>query len=723
MGTSQVRWNGAARTTTFVNAGQVTAAIPASDIVTQGSAQVTVVNPAPGGETLNVLSFTISAPANLVPALTSLAPTSTPAGGPAFTLTVNGSNFVGTSQVRWNGAARTTTLVNAGQVTAAIPASDIVTPGSAQVTVVTLTSDWTFCAAEDGVCAFTGTEEVRYGANGSYFYKTLTDGTACTNSVFGDPISGTAKHCAIRMTAASNVVAVHHRRAGEPGTHVARPDEHAGRGGRVHADGEREQFRGDLPSPLERHRADDDGGERGPGDGGDPGERHRHPGERAGDGGESDQRLDGLRGGRRRVRIYRHRGGALRGQRVVFLQESDRRDRLHQQRVRRRSDLRHRETLRYQDDGCLERLDVHHQRGDEPGAGAHLARPDEHAGRGGRVHADGEREQFRGDLPSPLERRPADDDVCQRGPGNGGDSGERHRHRGERAGDGGDSGARRGTSNAVSFTISAAANPVPALTSLAPTSTPAGGAGFTLTVNGSNFVGTSQVRWNGTGRTTTFVNAGQVTAAIPASDIVTQGSAQVTVVNPTSDWTFCAAEFGVCAFTGTEEVRYGANGSYFYKSLTDGTACTNSVFGDPIFGTAKHCALRTTAASNVLTFTISAAANPVPALTSLAPTSTPAGGAGFTLTVNGSNFVGTSQVRWNGAARTTTFVNAGQVTAAIPASDIVTAGKRAGDGGDSGARRGTSNAVSFTISAAANPVPALTSLAPTSTPAGGPASR
>ena len=98
-------------------------------------------------------------------------------------------------------------------------------------------------------------------------------------------------------------------------------------------------------------------------------------------------------------------------------------------------------------------------------------------------------------------------------------------------------------------------------------------------------MGTSQVRWNGAPRTTTFVNPGQVTAAIPASDIVTQGSAQVTVVNPTSDWTFCAAECGVCAFTGTEEVRYGANGSYFYKSLTGGppapTACSAIRFSAP----------------------------------------------------------------------------------------------------------------------------------------------
>ena len=161
-------------------------------------------------------------------------------------------------------------------------------------------------------------------------------------------------------------------------------------------------------------------------------------------------------------------------------------------------------------------------------------------------------------------------------------------------------------------------------------------------------MGTSQVRWNGTGRTTTFVNAGRVTAAIPASDISTPGSVPVTVVNPTSGWAFCAGEGGVCTFTGTDEVRYGANGAYFYRSLTNGTACTNSVFGDPIPGTAKQCALRVTVASNVVAFTISGS-NPVPALTSLAPSSTPAGGAAFTLTVNGSNFVGTSQVRWNGA--------------------------------------------------------------------------
>ena len=60
----------------------------------------------------------------------------------------------------------------------------------------------------------------------------------------------------------------------------------------------------------------------------------------------------------------------------------------------------------------------------------------------------------------------------------------------------------------------------------------------------------------------------------------------------TTEWTFCVKENGVCAFTGTKEVRYGANGFYVSKVLTNGTACTNKVFGDPIIGTVKQCDTR-----------------------------------------------------------------------------------------------------------------------------------
>ncbi|HET8841606.1 MAG TPA: hypothetical protein VFN35_09075, partial [Ktedonobacteraceae bacterium] len=57
----------------------------------------------------------------------------------------------------------------------------------------------------------------------------------------------------------------------------------------------------------------------------------------------------------------------------------------------------------------------------------------------------------------------------------------------------------------------------------------------------------------------------------------------------TTGWISCAAEDQTCAFTGTHEVAFGANGQFSYKMLTNGTPCTNGVFGDPIFGTVKAC--------------------------------------------------------------------------------------------------------------------------------------
>jgi subtilase family serine protease len=71
-----------------------------------------------------------------VPSLSALAPASAPAGGPAFTLTVTGAQFVPTSVVQWNGASRPTTFGSGTQLTAAIPAADIAEAGSAAVTVV-----------------------------------------------------------------------------------------------------------------------------------------------------------------------------------------------------------------------------------------------------------------------------------------------------------------------------------------------------------------------------------------------------------------------------------------------------------------------------------------------------------------------------------------------------------------------------------------------------------
>ncbi len=56
-----------------------------------------------------------------------------------------------------------------------------------------------------------------------------------------------------------------------------------------------------------------------------------------------------------------------------------------------------------------------------------------------------------------------------------------------------------------------------------------------------------------------------------------------------SNWTYCAGENQQCTFYGTQRVRYGANGSYYYNTFTNGVSCTNAVFGDPAYGTYKQC--------------------------------------------------------------------------------------------------------------------------------------
>jgi trimeric autotransporter adhesin len=132
--TSVVRWNGVTRPTTFVSGAQLQASIPASDVVAAGTAQVSVVSPAPGGGTSGDLAFTI---ANPVPGVLSLSPSSVTAGAAAFTVTVSGSGFVNTSVVRWNGVNRPTTFVSAMQLQASIGAPDVASAGTAQVSVMT----------------------------------------------------------------------------------------------------------------------------------------------------------------------------------------------------------------------------------------------------------------------------------------------------------------------------------------------------------------------------------------------------------------------------------------------------------------------------------------------------------------------------------------------------------------------------------------------------------
>jgi parallel beta-helix repeat protein len=115
------------------------------------------------------------------------------------------------------------------------------------------------------------------------------------------------------------------------------------------------------------------------------------------------------------------------------------------------------------------------------------------------------------------------------------------------------------------------------------------------------FTGTRQVRYGAEGHYVYLTRTdGTACSNEVFGDPIAGALKQCHTAAPSETWTFCAAEYGYCAFTGTQRVRYGADGRYFYATRTNGTACGNDVFGDPIPGALKQC--HTSAPSESWTF-------------------------------------------------------------------------------------------------------------------------
>lgn len=126
-----VRWNGSNRATTFSSSTSLSASILATDLISPGTAGITVVNP--DSSTSNSQTFTISMG---IPVISGLTPSAATAGGPAFSLTVTGSNFGNGAAVRWNGSDRVTTFSSSSSLSANILATDLTAAGTAVVTVI-----------------------------------------------------------------------------------------------------------------------------------------------------------------------------------------------------------------------------------------------------------------------------------------------------------------------------------------------------------------------------------------------------------------------------------------------------------------------------------------------------------------------------------------------------------------------------------------------------------
>jgi len=300
-----------------------------------------------------------------------------------------------------------------------------------------------------------------------------------------------------------------------------------------------------------------------------------------------------------------------------------------------------------------------------------------------------------------------------------------------------------GTSNASSFEIDA---PVPSIGGIAPATATAGSVAFPLTVNGANFTSASTVMWGSTALTTQYVSATQLTAQVTASLLATEGTVSVTVQTPApGGGTSNANTFTINALVpsiGSIAPASTAVGSAAFPLTVTGTNFTSAstvLWGTTSLTTQFVSATALTAqvpaslvategtvsvtvqtpapgggTSNANTFTVNAL---VPSISSIAPASAAVGSAAFPLTVNGANFTSASTVLWGGAALTTTYVSAIQLTAQVPASMVATAGNASVTVQTPAPGGGTSNASSFSVYVPAL-VPSIGGISPATATAG-----
>jgi hypothetical protein len=74
---------------------------------------------------------------NPAPTISSVSPSSVQAGGASATVAVTGTNFLESSQVAWNGNARTTTYVSSTELQVSLTSTDIAAPSADSITVTT----------------------------------------------------------------------------------------------------------------------------------------------------------------------------------------------------------------------------------------------------------------------------------------------------------------------------------------------------------------------------------------------------------------------------------------------------------------------------------------------------------------------------------------------------------------------------------------------------------
>jgi hypothetical protein len=255
------------------------------------------------------------------------------------------------------------------------------------------------------------------------------------------------------------------------------------------------------------------------------------------------------------------------------------------------------------------------------------------------------------------------------------------------------------TSGPATLTVTEAS--IPIVQSITPTSVEVGSGALTMAVTGNKFNLNSVVRFDGSERSTTFIDSRHLNASLTATDISREGTHEISVLNRppnggTSNsllFTVFAADAPIinslspAAFATNEPTlkltvtgsRFGLNngdevlvdGSPRVTEFVSETTLVATLLPSDVAAPGTHTVTvrnKFGRTSGPLTFTVATQAGPV--VTSIEPSTAAVGDAPFTLTVNGTNFVGESIITIDGVPRDTTFVSPERLTVQITAADL-----------------------------------------------------
>src|ERR1700731_4841362 len=197
-------------------------------------------------------------------------------------------------------------------------------------------------------------------------------------------------------------------------------------------------------------------------------------------------------------------------------------------------------------------------------------------------------------------------------------------------------------------------NPIPTVSTLAPSNVLVGSPAGTITVTGTNFVSGITLAVNGSLRNTTYVSATQLTASLTADDFLSAAPLLLNAVNP--------------------QPGGGASGTIALV-----------------------------------------VANPLPTIASLSPSALNAGSAATIVNIVGTGFVSSTGVLVNGASRPATLTSPTAMRVALTSADLVSAGSLGITAVNSAPGGGISASSAIAIN---NPVPGAITLTPASAIAG-----